>query len=83
MSTDHEALDPRPAKPPKPPRLKLSRRAKVRRQKMAAAGAGFAVLVAGGVVIGRMTADEGADRQLLTVPRRRAARPQRRAHHQR
>lgn len=53
----------------KPPKLKLSRRAKVRRQKMVAAGAGLAVLVAGGVVIGRMTADEGTNRQLLIVPR--------------
>ena len=72
MNTDSEAVEPTPAapsKPPKPPRLKLSRRAKVRRQKMAAAGAGFAVLVAGGVVIGRMTADDGAGRQLLIVPR--------------
>lgn len=60
MSTDNGA---------KPPKLKLSRRAKVRRQKMIAAGAGLAVLLAGGVVIGRMTAGESADRQLLIVPR--------------
>jgi multidrug efflux pump subunit AcrA (membrane-fusion protein) len=53
----------------KPPKVKLSRRAKVRRQKMIAAGTGLAVLVAGGVVIGRMTADDGSSRQLLIVPR--------------
>ncbi len=55
--------------PAKPPKIKLSRRAKARRNKMIAAGAGVAVLVVAGVVVGRMTVDEGGTRQLLIVPR--------------
>ncbi|MDO8403150.1 MAG: Calx-beta domain-containing protein [Pseudomonas sp.] len=43
--------------------------AKVRTQKVMGVAAGLAVLVASGVVLGRMTADEGGGRQLLIVPR--------------
>jgi hypothetical protein len=53
----------------KTPRLKLSRRGRAQRRKMIAIGAGVAALVAGGVLVGRMTAGEEGDRQLLIVPR--------------
>lgn len=53
----------------KPPKIKLSRRARERRKKMILAGAGVSVLVVAAVFVGRMTADEGGSRQLLIVPR--------------